>query len=56
MRDPILEDTGRTLTELNAAIHDALLKGRPADAADYATALKEAAIAYDVLDPRDETA
>lgn len=49
MTDALIADTAQTVSELNAKVRESLTMGKPCEAADYASALKDAAVAYDVL-------
>lgn len=51
LRDQLVNDTVATVVALNDKVRTALDLGKPCEAADYASALKDAAVAYDVLDP-----
>lgn len=53
MRDQLATDTATTVAALNEKVRAALDLGKPLEAADYASALKDAAVAFDVLEPQD---
>ena len=53
-RDQLIENTATTLQQLNVEIQAAIVDRKPSDAALYAEALREAAIAYRELAAEDD--